>query len=274
MEFIWDAKYNLMIKKIYDHWGRDHLTRWICQSVKKELEAHFRYDEGFKHRRLMNVANRVLPKLSKYTDGSSTFIKMKSRLSKSLDREATLAETFKYTHTSKANKERFVDERSTSHYYPNRNRWVTFYHGKDYLAYQVHGLSLIEYVPDRVATPYSYLSCSHQDSRDQKTMINLHSIKLQCRIVAWNLRASAKRWWWWQDKLTDSISSSLSFSEPVSRQCSSVCESSENLAFGSTNDASLGTLIFVPLPWLGLGIELDMPEHENEELRPRFTTSM
>ncbi|QHN80196.1 uncharacterized protein DS421_20g676270 [Arachis hypogaea] len=34
----------------------------------------------------------------------------------SLDHEATLAETFKYTHTLKVNKKRFVDERSVAHY--------------------------------------------------------------------------------------------------------------------------------------------------------------
>ncbi|QHO19511.1 uncharacterized protein DS421_11g329620 [Arachis hypogaea] len=92
------------------HKGRDHLTLWIRSSIKKELEAHFTHDEGFKRQRLTNVANRASPKSSKYTDGSATFMKTKSRLSKSLDREATLAETYKYTHTLKANKERFVDE--------------------------------------------------------------------------------------------------------------------------------------------------------------------
>ncbi|RYQ79450.1 hypothetical protein Ahy_Scaffold6g108197 [Arachis hypogaea] len=88
--------------------GRNHLTTWICPSIKKELEAYSRNDEGFQHRRLMNVANRASPWSSKYTSGSATFMKMKSRLS--LDRKATLAETFKYTHTLKANKERFADE--------------------------------------------------------------------------------------------------------------------------------------------------------------------
>ncbi|XP_057753011.1 uncharacterized protein LOC130970832 isoform X2 [Arachis stenosperma] len=43
-------------------------------------------------------------------------MKTKVRLSKSLDREATLAETFKYTHTLKENKVRFVYQQSQNHY--------------------------------------------------------------------------------------------------------------------------------------------------------------
>ncbi|RYR44233.1 hypothetical protein Ahy_A08g040599 [Arachis hypogaea] len=35
---------------------------------------------------------------------------------KSLDRDAILVETFKYTHTLKENKERFIDQRSQDHY--------------------------------------------------------------------------------------------------------------------------------------------------------------
>ncbi|RYR57197.1 hypothetical protein Ahy_A05g022934 [Arachis hypogaea] len=92
--------------------GRDHLTSWIHPAIKKELEAYFRNDEGFKRRYLMNVANRVSVKSSKYTGGLATFMKTKSKLSKLLDREATLAEIFKYSHTLKANKERFVTKQS------------------------------------------------------------------------------------------------------------------------------------------------------------------
>ncbi|RYR09555.1 hypothetical protein Ahy_B05g077911 [Arachis hypogaea] len=98
------------------HQGCDHLTTWIHPFIKKELEARFRNDEGFKLRRLTNVANRALPRSSNYTGKSATFMKTKSRLSKLLDREETLAETFKYTHTLKANKERFADELSAAHY--------------------------------------------------------------------------------------------------------------------------------------------------------------
>ncbi|RYR29445.1 hypothetical protein Ahy_B01g053819 [Arachis hypogaea] len=62
------------------HQGRDHLTTWIRPSIKKELEAHFRNDEGFKHCHMTNVANRDSPRLSKYTGRSVTFMKTKSRL--------------------------------------------------------------------------------------------------------------------------------------------------------------------------------------------------
>ncbi|RYR21443.1 hypothetical protein Ahy_B03g066741 [Arachis hypogaea] len=107
------------------HQGSGHLTTWIRPAIKKELEAHFRDDKGFKCRCLTNVANRASPRSSKYTGGLATFMKMKSRLSKSMDCEATLAEAFMYTHNLKANKERFADERSVAHYsinyYPNHN---------------------------------------------------------------------------------------------------------------------------------------------------------
>ncbi|RYR28957.1 hypothetical protein Ahy_B01g053189 [Arachis hypogaea] len=96
--------------------GRNHLTIWLRPNLKKELDVYFSTDEGFKCRCLMNKTNRASPRSSKYTGGSATFMKMKSKLSNSLDREATLTETFKYTHMLKANKERFVDEQSTAHY--------------------------------------------------------------------------------------------------------------------------------------------------------------
>ncbi|RYR79626.1 hypothetical protein Ahy_A01g004436 [Arachis hypogaea] len=94
--------------------GRNHLTSWIRPAIKKDLEPYFTHDDkGFKHHHLTNVANRVSPRLSKYTGGSPTFMKTKSRLVRILsflsrDREATLADTFNYTHSLKANKERFA----------------------------------------------------------------------------------------------------------------------------------------------------------------------
>ncbi|RYR25099.1 hypothetical protein Ahy_B02g058725 isoform B [Arachis hypogaea] len=122
-KFIWDKTYNLMIRKIFDHWmarrlqqmledvreRRDHLTIWLHPDIKKTLYIHWETDEGFKRRRLKNRANRTLARSSKYTSGSMTFIKTKARLSKSLDHEATMAETFKYTHTMKENKEKFAN---------------------------------------------------------------------------------------------------------------------------------------------------------------------
>ncbi|RYR09572.1 hypothetical protein Ahy_B05g077939 [Arachis hypogaea] len=114
-----------MTRKIFDHWAGkplqqmmsdicqrcNNLMIWIRPDIKKALETHFSIDEGFKLHRLTKVANRASPRSSSYTSGSATFMKTKSRLSKSLDRKSTLVETFKYTHTLKANKERFSDER-------------------------------------------------------------------------------------------------------------------------------------------------------------------
>ncbi|QHO10650.1 uncharacterized protein DS421_15g491470 [Arachis hypogaea] len=123
-----DVRERWFQKKIYDHrvakrlqqmisdvrQGKDHLILWIHPNIKCELEAYFRENDGFKRRRLTNIANRASPRLSRYTGGSMNFIKTKTKLSKSLDRDAILAETFKYTHTLKANRERFADKwRST-----------------------------------------------------------------------------------------------------------------------------------------------------------------
>ncbi|RYR61499.1 hypothetical protein Ahy_A04g018674 [Arachis hypogaea] len=92
------------------HQGHDNLTIWLRPDHKKELDVRFSTNEGFKRRCLINRANRASSRSSKYISGSVTFMKMKSRLSKSLDREATLPKTFNYTHTLKANKESFADE--------------------------------------------------------------------------------------------------------------------------------------------------------------------
>ncbi|QHO19758.1 uncharacterized protein LOC107617788 [Arachis ipaensis] len=43
-------------------------------------------------------------------------MKTKARLSKSLDRDVTTVESFKYTHTLQENKERFAYQQSTNHY--------------------------------------------------------------------------------------------------------------------------------------------------------------
>ncbi|RYR47722.1 hypothetical protein Ahy_A07g033678 [Arachis hypogaea] len=95
--------------------------------VKKGLFTHWENDAGFSHRRLTNRANRALERSSKYTGDSMAFMKTKARLSKSLDRDVTLAETFKYVHTLKENKARFVDQQSKDHYesYTQRMEVVT-----------------------------------------------------------------------------------------------------------------------------------------------------
>ncbi|RYQ89493.1 hypothetical protein Ahy_B09g096103 [Arachis hypogaea] len=96
--------------------GWDHLMIWLQPKIKKALLVHWKTDEGFMYWRLTNRANRASARSSKYTGGSVTFMKTKVRLSKSLDRDPTLAKTFMYAHTLKENKTRFADQRSQDHY--------------------------------------------------------------------------------------------------------------------------------------------------------------
>ncbi|RYR23506.1 hypothetical protein Ahy_B03g068717 [Arachis hypogaea] len=105
-----------MLKDVHEH--RDQLAIWLRPDIKKELYVHL---EGFKHCRLTNRANRASPRSSKYIGGSAIFMKTKARLYKSLDREVTMTEIFKYTHTLKKNKERFANQRVADHY-PYKNR--------------------------------------------------------------------------------------------------------------------------------------------------------
>ncbi|RYR62255.1 hypothetical protein Ahy_A04g019690 [Arachis hypogaea] len=93
---------------------RDHLTIWLHLDIKKEVYVHWETNERFRHYRLMNRANRASAKSSKYTGGSVTFMKTNAKLL--MDRDTTIMETFKYTHTLKENKERFAYQRSTDHF--------------------------------------------------------------------------------------------------------------------------------------------------------------
>ncbi|RYR33957.1 hypothetical protein Ahy_A10g048654 [Arachis hypogaea] len=125
-----DKTHDLMIRKIFDHrMARklqqmlddvhehcDHLTIWLHPDIKNVLYIHWKTDEGFKHRCLTNRASKASARSSKYIGGSATFIKIKTRLSMSLDHDATIAETFNYTHALKEKKERFDDQRATNHY--------------------------------------------------------------------------------------------------------------------------------------------------------------
>ncbi|RYR50376.1 hypothetical protein Ahy_A07g036968 [Arachis hypogaea] len=92
LHFIWDAEHNLTIKKIFGHGmgrrlqhmldnirqRRDHLTSGLRPKINKALLVHWETDEGFRHRRLTNRANRTLARSSKYTGGPSTFMKTKT----------------------------------------------------------------------------------------------------------------------------------------------------------------------------------------------------
>ncbi|RYR54349.1 hypothetical protein Ahy_A06g029603 [Arachis hypogaea] len=106
-KFIWEKTHNVIIRKIFDHRMAsqlqqimqdvceryDHLTICLRLDIKKAL-----------YRRLTNRANKASSKSSKYTGWSTIFMKTKTELSKSLNYDATIAETFKYTHTLKENK--------------------------------------------------------------------------------------------------------------------------------------------------------------------------
>ncbi|RYR24909.1 hypothetical protein Ahy_B02g058490 [Arachis hypogaea] len=112
-KFIWNKTHDLMFRKIFDYWmarrfqqmlegvreHRDHLTIWLYPNIKKALYVYWETDEGFKHRYLTNRANRALARSLKYTSNN----------------EATMAGTFKYTHTLKENKERFAYQRDADH---------------------------------------------------------------------------------------------------------------------------------------------------------------
>ncbi|RYR24830.1 hypothetical protein Ahy_B02g058374 [Arachis hypogaea] len=112
LNFIWALEHDLTIRKIFDHRMSRRLLQmlddaWLRPDIKKALFVYWETDEGFRHRRLTNRANRASFRSSKYTGNSAAIIKAMARLSKLLDSEATLAETFKYTHTLKENKETF-----------------------------------------------------------------------------------------------------------------------------------------------------------------------
>ncbi|RYR72619.1 hypothetical protein Ahy_A02g006841 [Arachis hypogaea] len=112
-KFIWDRKHDLIIRKIYGYRiarRLQQLMQDIRPNIKRALDNHFSINEGFRYHCLTNRGNRASRKSSKYTGGSATFMKMKNRLSKLLECEITLAETFKYTHSLKANNERFANE--------------------------------------------------------------------------------------------------------------------------------------------------------------------
>ncbi|RYQ79521.1 hypothetical protein Ahy_Scaffold5g107735 [Arachis hypogaea] len=60
--------------------GQDHLTIWLRMKIKKAMLVHWKTDEGFRHQHLTNSANRTSAKSSKYTSGSTTFMKTKAKL--------------------------------------------------------------------------------------------------------------------------------------------------------------------------------------------------
>ncbi|RYQ82059.1 hypothetical protein Ahy_B10g100634 [Arachis hypogaea] len=119
LHFIWDAEYDLAIRKIFDYRMGRRLQQMLDDSRPTDALAPTGGKEGLVHslgERCGVQASVTSEWSSKYIDDSVIFMKTKARLSKPLGREATLAETFKYTHTLKKNKARFVDQRPQDHY--------------------------------------------------------------------------------------------------------------------------------------------------------------
>ncbi|RYR19400.1 hypothetical protein Ahy_B03g064166 [Arachis hypogaea] len=106
-----------MMGDIYER--RNYLTIWLRPDPKKTLYVYWKTNEGFKYCRLTNRTNRASARSSKYIGGLATFMKTKTRLSKLLSRDATMTETFKYTHTLEENKKRFAN-------HPNHNMYYNF----------------------------------------------------------------------------------------------------------------------------------------------------
>ncbi|MED6197648.1 hypothetical protein PIB30_058610 [Stylosanthes scabra] len=100
-----------MLRKV--RLGNEESTGWITPALKREVRNKFATDEGFQRRNATNKVNRASAKGgSLHCDGSATIPSTQERMAKELNREPTLAEVFKQTHTRKRNKEEWVDEQS------------------------------------------------------------------------------------------------------------------------------------------------------------------
>ncbi|RYR44209.1 hypothetical protein Ahy_A08g040577 [Arachis hypogaea] len=100
LKFVWDQKHSILIRKIFDHQAAKRLQQMMNNLYHWRMHLTSR---GSWTTILLEM--RALPS-NKHRQPDFTEVVQ----SKSLNREATLAETFKYTHTLKANKERFVDK--------------------------------------------------------------------------------------------------------------------------------------------------------------------
>ncbi|MED6209573.1 hypothetical protein PIB30_055997 [Stylosanthes scabra] len=98
-----------MLRKV--RLGNEESTGWITPALKREVRNKFATDEGFQRRSATNKVNRASAKGgSLHCGGSTTIPSTQERMAKELNREPTLAEVFKQTHTRKRNKEEWVDE--------------------------------------------------------------------------------------------------------------------------------------------------------------------
>ncbi|MED6212287.1 hypothetical protein PIB30_081827 [Stylosanthes scabra] len=98
-----------MLRKV--RLGNEESTGWITPALKREVQNKFATDEGFQRCSATNKVNQASAKGgSLHCGGSATIPSTQERME--LNREPTLAEVFKQTHTRKTNKEKWVDDRS------------------------------------------------------------------------------------------------------------------------------------------------------------------
>ncbi|MED6175164.1 hypothetical protein PIB30_075774 [Stylosanthes scabra] len=93
----------IVIKKTFDY----RMGRILQQMLRKrEVRNKFATDEGFERRSATNKVNWASAKGgSLHCGGSAAIPSTQERMSKELNREPTIAEVFKQTHTKKRNKE-------------------------------------------------------------------------------------------------------------------------------------------------------------------------
>ncbi|MED6114830.1 hypothetical protein PIB30_084233, partial [Stylosanthes scabra] len=100
-----------MLRKV--RLGNEESTGWMSPTLKREVRNKFATDEGFQRRSATNKVNRASAEGgSLHCGGSATIPSTQERMEKEINREPTIAEVFKQTHTRKRNKEEWVDERS------------------------------------------------------------------------------------------------------------------------------------------------------------------
>ncbi|MED6170825.1 hypothetical protein PIB30_034819 [Stylosanthes scabra] len=93
-----------MLRKI--RLGVQENTGWMTPAFKREVRHKFATDEGFQRHSATNKVNRASAKGGAlHCGGSATIPSTQERMKKELNREPTLAEVFKQTHTRKRNKE-------------------------------------------------------------------------------------------------------------------------------------------------------------------------
>ncbi|MED6121872.1 hypothetical protein PIB30_034190 [Stylosanthes scabra] len=93
--------------------GNEESIRWMTPALKQEVRHKFATDEGFQRWSAKNKVNRASTKVGAlHCGGSATIPSTQEWMANELNREPTLAEVFKQTHTKKRDMEEWMDERS------------------------------------------------------------------------------------------------------------------------------------------------------------------